>query len=137
MAQVTEVTLVDDLDGGKADETVTFAIDGKSFEIDLSAAHASELRDALCSFISAARSTGPGGGQPRQARAGAAPMKSREENAAIRRWAQENGFQVSERGRLPSTVVMAYANRGATAQMTAVAEEKPKRRSRVKASDAA
>jgi hypothetical protein len=47
MARVTEVTLVDDLDGGKADETVTFSLDGKAFEIDLNAAHASQLRDAL------------------------------------------------------------------------------------------
>ena len=40
MAQKVEVHLEDDLDGGPADDTVTFALDGKDYEIDLSTANA-------------------------------------------------------------------------------------------------
>jgi hypothetical protein len=136
MARVTEVTLVDDLDGGKADETVSFALDGKSFEIDLSATHASELRDTIALYVGAARRSPSG---TRRAvvreggRAAGAPAKTREENAAIREWAKANGFAVSERGRLPSEVVAAYADRNSAP----VEPEKPKRRTRKKATDAA
>nr|WP_181784195.1 Lsr2 family protein [Pseudonocardia pini] len=135
MARVTEVTLVDDLDGGKADETVSFALDGKSFEIDLSAEHAAQLRDAIAPYVGAARRTSAGGRRQSVAPETAAPAKSREENAAIREWAKANGFDVSERGRLRSDVVQAYAERDRTPEP--VAEEKPKRRSRKKATEAA
>ena len=60
MAQVTNVTLVDDLDGSAADETVVFGLDGRIFEIDLNAEHASQLRDAIAPFVAAARRTGTG-----------------------------------------------------------------------------
>jgi hypothetical protein len=135
MARVTEVTLVDDLDGGKADETVSFALDGKSFEIDLSAEHASQLRDSIASFVGAARRTSTGAKRQSVAADTSSPAKSREENAAIREWAKANGFEVSERGRLRSDVVQAYAERGDTPEP--VVEEKPKRRSRKKATEAA
>lgn len=137
MAQVTEVTLVDDLDGGKADETVAFSLDGKSFEIDLSAAHASQLRDAMASYIDAARRATAGGGRRSLPRVvSTQPKSNREENAAVRQWAQRNGYKVSERGRIPSEVLQAYADRDDT-PAPAVVEEKPKRRTRRKAADAA
>ncbi|WP_308194428.1 histone-like nucleoid-structuring protein Lsr2 [Pseudonocardia kujensis] len=115
MAKITNITLVDDLDGGRADETVTFTVDGKEFEIDLSAQHASELREAFAPFVGAARRAPSGSGRRNYARVGSSAGKTREENAAIREWALSAGFQVSERGRIPSNVLEAYANRDTTA----------------------
>ena len=88
MAQKVTVTLVDDLDGGQADETVEFALDGVSYQIDLSNENASELRDALSSYVSSARRAGgrkkPG---PRPASSGRSSSGSksadREQNQAI------------------------------------------------------
>lgn len=142
MAKITNVTLVDDLDGGRADETVTFTLDGKDFELDLSATHASQLREAFAPFVGAARRASGSGGRS-YARVRSSSGKTRQENAAIREWALSAGFQVSERGRIPSNVLEAYANRGtsgrapepapeAAAQASAESSAKPKRRSRKK-----
>ena len=138
MAQITQVTLVDDLDGGAAAESVTFSLDGKSYEIDLSEKHAAALRDAFAPFVSSARRAG-GSAAARQKmsmRAG----RPREESAAIREWATANGLGVSARGRISSTVLEAYENRGKAAvaaapvvELTVEAEAKPKRRTRKKA----
>jgi hypothetical protein len=139
MAQVTEVKLIDDLDGGEADETVTFTLDGKAFEIDLNGKNAASLRDALAPFVGAARRAG---GVPTVARTKsyARSTRSRQETAEIREWADANGHSVSARGRIPSAVIEAYANRGsapvAAAKVeapVAQAEVKPKRRTRKKA----
>lgn len=147
MAKITNITLVDDLDGGQADETVTFTLDGKEFEIDLSAKHASELREAFAPFVGAARRSSSGSGRRNYARVPSSPGKTREENAAIREWAVSAGFPVSERGRIPSNVLEAYANRGTAGppphavpepapeparEATAESEAKPKRRTRKK-----
>ncbi|MHA6794041.1 histone-like nucleoid-structuring protein Lsr2 [Pseudonocardia bannensis] len=107
MAKQTTVTLVDDLDGTEADEQIEFSVDGRSYEIDLSAANVSKLRDALAPFISAARRTGGrrgGGSSPAPAR----PVADREQNQAIREWAQQQGMKISERGRIPTNVLEAY-----------------------------
>ncbi len=106
MAKQTTVTLVDDLDGSVADEQVEFAMDGKSYEIDLSAANSARLRESLAPFISAARRT-----SGRRRSGGAAPARpstDREQNQAIREWAQQQGMKISERGRIPSNVLEAY-----------------------------
>ena len=107
MAKQTTVTLVDDLDGSKADEQVEFAVDGRSYEIDLSAANSARLREVLAPYISAARRTGgrrrSGGGT-----ATARPSTDREQNQAIREWAVQQGMKISERGRIPSNVLEAY-----------------------------
>ena len=58
MAQKVQVLLVDDIDGGTADETVTFGLDGVTYEIDLTAGHATELRDALAQWVGHARKVG-------------------------------------------------------------------------------
>ncbi|MFD1534459.1 Lsr2 family protein [Pseudonocardia aurantiaca] len=107
MAKQTTVTLVDDLDGSEADEQVEFAVDGKAYEIDLSATNSARLRDALAPFISAARRTG---GRRRSAAAAASvrPSTDREQNQAIREWATQQGMKISERGRIPSNVLEAY-----------------------------
>jgi hypothetical protein len=90
MAQITEVKLLDDLDGGEAAESVSFSLDGKSYEIDLSEKHAAALRDAFAPFVSSARRAGGSvtASRPRMsARAG----RPREETTAIREWATANG----------------------------------------------
>ncbi len=113
MAQRTVVTLEDDIDGGEADETVTFALDGVTYEIDLNSENAAALRDALAPYVGAGRRTGgrAGGsrGASRTPRA-AAPVASarRHDSASIRDWARENGYTVSDRGRIPGTVIEAY-----------------------------
>jgi hypothetical protein len=112
MAQKVDVRFVDDLDGSEASGTVTFALDGRAYEIDLSDDNAARLRDSLASFVAAARRTGgrrARGQRSSTSEAPAAPARpSREATAAIRTWARENGHEVSERGRIPKAVVEAY-----------------------------
>ena len=109
MAQKVQVVLVDDLDGGTADETVSFALDGVSYEIDLSTANAAQLRDAFASWVGNARRVGgrsrTSGGSGRRSGSGRAPAG---ESSAIREWARGNGFTVNERGRIPAEVKAAY-----------------------------
>lgn len=113
MAQKVDVKYVDDLDGSDASGTVSFALDGKSYEIDLSEENAARLRDALATYVAAARRSGGSGRGGRAARpaadAPASPTRTdREVTAAIRAWARENGHEISERGRIPKAVVDAY-----------------------------
>ncbi|MFC8509053.1 Lsr2 family protein [Streptomyces sp. NPDC057411] len=112
MAQKVQVLLVDDLDGGEADETVTFALDGKSYEIDLTTANADKLRDLLEPYTKSGRRTGGRGagarGKGRVVASGGSP-----DTAKIRAWAKENGYNVNDRGRVPAEIKAAYedANR--------------------------
>ena len=111
MAQKVTVSLIDDMDGDKADETVEFGLDGKSYEIDLSNKNAEKLRDALASYVAAARR--PGGRRRSGGGGGAAaatrrPSIDREQNQAIRDWARKRGMKVSDRGRIPADVLDAY-----------------------------
>ena len=116
MAQQTIVMFVDDLDSSEASGTVDFALDGRSYEIDLSDENAAKLRDALAPFIDAARKVGGSRGAGRGRRAQRQPAQEaekparskREETAAIRQWAREHGYQVAERGRIPKSVMEAY-----------------------------
>jgi hypothetical protein len=107
VAKQTTITLLDDLDGSVAAEQIEFSVDGKSYEIDLSAANIERLRTALAAYISAARRTGGG---RRAAASGPAPRATsdREQNQAIREWAIAQGMKVSERGRIPTNVLTAY-----------------------------
>jgi hypothetical protein len=111
VAQIREIKLIDDLDGEKADETVEFGIDGKSYEIDLSTSNASKLRDALASYVGAARRASGrrrgGGGSP-SGGTNRRPSIDREQNQAIRDWARKRGMKVSDRGRIPAEVLEAY-----------------------------
>jgi hypothetical protein len=109
MAQVREVRLIDDLDGNAADETIEFSIDGKNYEIDLSKGNAGELRDALTTYVAAARRLG------RKQLGGATTSKSaprpaidKEQNQAIREWARKRGMNVSDRGRISAEILEAY-----------------------------
>ena len=115
MAQQVNVKFVDDLDGSDATGTVSFALDGRAYEIDLSEDNAARLRDSLASFVAAARKSG-GAHAAAGRRAPKMTTKSvrrpqpldREQTAAIRAWARQNGHQVSERGRISKTVVDAF-----------------------------
>lgn len=104
MAQKVQVLLVDDLDGGEADETVTFALDGKSYEIDLNTSNADKLRDALSDFVQAGRRTG---GRSSRGKGGRSSASS-QDTAKIRAWAKEQGYEVNDRGRVPASIREAY-----------------------------
>ncbi|MFI7607822.1 Lsr2 family protein [Micromonospora sp. NPDC049366] len=112
MARKVITVLTDDLDGGKADRTVEFSLDGVAYTIDVSDENAGVLRKALDPYISAGRriGRGPAEGTRRTTRSGGAGM-DREQNRAIREWAVKNGYKISERGRIPVEVVEAYKNR--------------------------
>ncbi|MEP6599824.1 MAG: Lsr2 family protein [Actinomycetota bacterium] len=106
MARKVHVSLVDDLDQSDAAETVKFALDGANYEIDLSQKNAAELRDALATYVAHGRRAGRGSATPRATRG--AGRVDREQTQAIREWARKNGHRVSDRGRIPSTVLEAY-----------------------------
>lgn len=108
MAQKVLVSLVDDLDGSEADETVEFGLDGISYQIDLSAKNAEGLRETLASYVDHARRSGGRKRAPRVGGTGKSAAVDREQNQAIRAWARKNGFAVSDRGRIPTEVVDAY-----------------------------
>ena len=112
MAQKVQVLLVDDLDGGEASETVSFALDGNNYEIDLSGKNATELRDAFAKYVGAARKVGratssPGGRSARRS-GGTSTAMDRDQAAAIRSWAKKQGLKVSDRGRIPATIIEQY-----------------------------
>jgi hypothetical protein len=113
MARKVQVILSDDLDEDvPADETVSFSLDGTSYEIDLSDKNAEEMRDALSRYVQAARKVGRGGGRASGAgksrATGGGGRMDREQAGAIRDWARKNGHNVSDRGRIPASVVDAY-----------------------------
>jgi len=119
MARKVQVILSDDLDDSiSADETVTFSLDGTTYEIDLSDKNASEMRDVFAKYVDAARKvssrgTRASGAGRSRATGGAAPAggggrMDREQAGAIRDWARKNGHEVSDRGRIPGSVVEAY-----------------------------
>lgn len=107
MAQKVTVLLVDDLDGGTADETVSFSLDGVSYEIDLSAKNAGTFRDAMAQYVGQARRVGGRAGSGRGSSRGRR-RGGDNRTAEIREWARANGHKVNERGRIPGTVVEAY-----------------------------
>lgn len=109
MAQRTVTILIDDLTGkelpANGGETVNFAIDGVRYEIDVDAKGAERLRAALAPYVSAGRRTTPSGRVIRRTKATADP-------AAVRAWAASNGLKVSDRGRIPASVVEQYRTAG-------------------------
>ena len=115
MAQKTQVTLIDDLDGSQADETLRFSLGRDTYEIDLSKSNAKKLRDALSSYVSAGRRVGGRGrpatraavGRPR-GRGRAASSGSAASPADIRAWAKSRGIKVNERGRISADIVAKY-----------------------------
>lgn len=118
MAQKVHVEMVDDIDGSIAEQTVPFSLDGVNYEIDLSEDNAAALRDELARYVAVSRRTG---GRKVRIAAGAAPRPAstaadRERNRTMREWAEANGYQVSDRGRLPAEIVRAYEEREETVE---------------------
>jgi hypothetical protein len=107
VARVTQVSLVDDVDGSVASGTVGFGLDGKTYELDLSDKNAEKLRDAVAPFVVAARRAGGRARRPGGA-TGSTPRGDRERTTAIREWAREHGHKISDRGRIPRSVLEAY-----------------------------
>jgi nucleoid-associated protein Lsr2 len=109
MAQKITVALEDDLDGGPADETVRFGLGGAEYEIDLNKKNARAFRKQLAPFVEHARKAGRG-----QTRRPGRTQSTRRRSSDIRAWAKERGIAVSERGRIPASVVEQYeaATRG-------------------------
>jgi hypothetical protein len=107
MAQRVNIVLEDDLDGSPADETVTFALDGATYEIDLSAQNAAGLRDALAPYVGHARRAG-GRRSSTKAPASRPGSGGKKDTADVREWARANGHKVSERGRISAEVQAAY-----------------------------
>lgn len=106
MAQRTILELVDDLDGGKADETVTFALDGVEFEMDLSAENAARLRDVFAEYVGHARRVG--GRRQRKTVAAKSNGNGKPDTQAVREWARSQGEQVAERGRVPQALLTRF-----------------------------
>ena len=114
MAQKVLVQLIDDLDGTPAEDgqTVTFGLDGVTYEIDLKPKNADKLRSTLADFVAAARKTGgrakrstaavPGVRRP------APDARSKEQTKAIREWARTNGHELADRGRIPASIIEAF-----------------------------
>jgi sugar phosphate isomerase/epimerase len=129
MAQRVQVQMVDDLDGSEASQTVPFSLDGVTYEIDLSEDNASALRDELARYVAAARRIGGRKVRLATGQTLAGPSGSgtdRERNRQIREWAQANGYEVAERGRLSSEIIAGFeADQAAQAEP---AEAKPARR---------
>lgn len=115
MAQKIMVSLVDDIDGGEAAETVTFAVDGVQYEMDLSTKNGEKFRKAITPFVDKARRVGRAK-DSRTATATAHRSRSAASNGGggkldltkVRAWARENGYQVSERGRVSGEIQKAY-----------------------------
>ena len=102
MATRIETTLIDDMDGGEAAETLTFALDGVDYEIDLSQGNAEALRGSLAGYITKARRAGG------RKQVGAPAARRDNKTRQIREWAESQGMTVNSRGRLNSNVVEAY-----------------------------
>ncbi len=120
MARTTTVQLIDDIDGSQAAETVQFAVDGRTYEIDLSTEHAEGLRHSLEQFVAVARRAGRIDASSRRGQ-GRHGRPQGADSSAVRAWAAENGVPVSPRGRVPQAVVDQYTS----AQPAPVAEPAP------------
>ncbi|MGH3347915.1 MAG: histone-like nucleoid-structuring protein Lsr2 [Nocardioides sp.] len=102
MAQKVNIILVDDLDGSDANETVSFGLDGTTYEIDLNDKNAAQLRDALSGYVGHARKVTSG--RKRKSSTATSGPSARE----LRDWGRSNGFEVSDRGRVPAEVREAF-----------------------------
>lgn len=102
MARKTRIVLTDDLDGSAATSTVGFALDGVTYEIDLNDENAQKLRDEFAAWVGHARRVGG------RARRGTSRGRS-DETKRIREWAQANGYEIGDRGRVSAEIRQAYA----------------------------
>lgn len=105
MAQKIQTLFIDDIDGGEAEGTVRFALDGTEYEIDLNAKHSEELRSAVGKYVTHARKVG---GTARRGIARGGRKSSTVDTVAVRAWAREQGIDIKDRGRVPADVVAKY-----------------------------
>lgn len=105
MAQKVHIVLVDDLDGSEATETVSFGLDGVSYEIDLNDKNAAALRDAMAGYVGHARKVGSATRRARKSGGGSSNGPSAKD---VREWARANGHDVPDRGRVSAEVRAAY-----------------------------
>ena len=106
MAQKVQTFFIDDIDGGEAEGTVRFGLDGTDYEIDLSAAHAEALRKALEEFVRAGRKVS---GSARRGRgSGRRATSGRPNSSDVREWAKTQGIEVKDRGRVPAELVVKF-----------------------------
>ena len=105
MAQKVHIVLEDDIDGSPATETVSFGLDGKTYEIDLNDKNAGKLRDALAQYVGAGRSVG---GARRGRKSASSATNLGPSAREVRDWARSNGFDVPDRGRIPADVRKAF-----------------------------
>jgi len=109
MAQRIVTELTDDTDGKPADETVTFALDGREYEIDLTTKNAAALRKAFDVYVKNGRRIS--GRRPRGssgAGSSTSAPKGEVDTKDVREWAGKNGYELSARGRIPAKVIEAY-----------------------------
>jgi nucleoid-associated protein Lsr2 len=106
MAQKVQTLFIDDIDGGEAEGTVRFGLDGTDYEIDLSGEHNGELHTALAQYIAHARKVG--GASRRSGRSASRHAPSGIDTTAVRTWAREQGIDIKDRGRVPADVVAKY-----------------------------
>jgi hypothetical protein len=102
VARKTAIITEDDLDGGPADETVRFGFGGVDYEIDLNSTNARSLRERLAPFVDHARRSRVRPRRPSRT------ASARQRGRAIREWARDHGIEVSQRGRLPASVIEQY-----------------------------
>jgi hypothetical protein len=107
MVRKVQVVIEDDIDGGEASETVSFGLDGRSYEIDLNDKNAAKLRDVLSPWIASGRRAGTSARSTAEPKPARTPRRSRD-SADIRAWAAENGIAVSSRGRISSDLRARY-----------------------------
>jgi len=103
MAQKIQTLFIDDIDGGEADGTVRFGLDGTEYEIDLNAKHSEELHAALENYVAHARKVGLAKRSARGRRAAQAV-----DTGKVREWAKVNGYDIKERGRVPADILAKY-----------------------------
>lgn len=106
MAQHVNVVLVDDVDGSPAEETVSFALDGTSYEIDLSADNANQLREGMSQWLQNGRRVAGSRGRGKRSTTKQSTVGA--SNGTIREWARANGHPVSDRGRVKADIVQAF-----------------------------
>lgn len=107
MAQRVITQIIDDIDGSEVEDgagrTVNFALDGAQYQIDLAQKNIDKLEKAFQPYIDAVRKVGG-----RRNRGGSAKTGSGRDVKAIRQWAQDNGYDVPARGRMPQNLVEEY-----------------------------
>ena len=105
MAQKIQTLFIDDIDGGDAEGTVRFGLDGTDYEIDLNAKHTEDLHNAFASYVTHARKVG---GTARRGVTRGSRRASTVDTVAVRAWAREQGIGIKDRGRVPADVVARY-----------------------------